>query len=418
MDIVRSKTENKFYQSKKTITTAIVLIVLASLYFFSNKSGGFLVNKDTVLIDKVQRGDLNVSVRGIGILVPKDIRWVATNVQGRVERILIKAGAEVKAGDLLMELSNPNLQQLLEETQWDLEELEAQTNAQSVSLDSQLLDQEAAVTNERLNHERALLTLNAQKKLLSQGIVAVSEIDHEEVKIDVAQHKERWNLETKRLAKRQENAVAQRVAYQARLNRVRRTLQRIQDQVDGLKVRATMDSIVQEMPMELGQQVNSGTNLARLARKGEFIAELRIPEKQINTVQIGQAVMVDTRTSKVAGKVIRIDPTVINGSVQIDVALVDNAPREARPDLTVDGIIEIDHIKDAIFVKRPMYAKNFSEGEVYILDSDGKYANKKKVKFGKVSTKYIQVERGLVAGESIIVSDASTWQTYQQIRLN
>jgi multidrug resistance efflux pump len=153
--------------------------------------------------------------------------------------------------------------------------MEAETTALEVSLESELLDQEAAVINEKLNHERALLTLNAQKTLLEQGVVAVSHIDHEEIKIDVAQFKQRWELEIKRLAKRRENLAAQRLAAQARLNRMRKILQRAQEQVDGLNVKATMDSIVQEMPMELGQQVRSGSNLARLARSGEFIAELK-----------------------------------------------------------------------------------------------------------------------------------------------
>jgi HlyD family secretion protein len=418
MDIVREKPKKKISTKILGVLALVIISFFAVKLVFNRDSSTYAVNSNALLTDKVQQGELYVSVRGIGVLVPKDIRWVATNVEGRVERILIKAGALVNEGDLLMELSNPQLEQRLEETRWELDEMEAETTALEVSLESELLDQEAAVINEKLNHERALLTLNAQKTLLEQGVVAVSHIDHEEVKIDVAQFKQRWELEIKRLAKRRENLAAQRLAAQARVNRMRKILQRAQEQVDGLNVKATMDSIVQEMPMELGQQVNSGTNLARLARSGEFIAELRIPEKLINEVVIGQVVTVDTRTSKIKGKIKRIDPAVINGSVQVDVELTSDIPKEARPDLTVEGEIDIARINNTLFVQRPMFAKSFDQAQVYLLDTEGNTARKHDVTFGQTSTKYIEIKSGLKAGQNIIVSDVSSFEEHQQIKIN
>lgn len=418
MDIVRTKSKNKKNQRILSILSILLFIALPIFFIFDDNKGTFIVSKNTLLIDQVKRGELNISVRGTGILVPKDIRWVATDVQGRVDRIFVKPGSQVKTGDLLLELSNPQLVQNLEETKWKIEEVTAELNAQHVSSEADLLDQEAAVINEKLNYERALLTLNAQKKLLQQGLVTVSHIQHEEVKIDVAQFKERWQLELKRLDKRKETVKAQRKAFQARLSRMHRTLKRAQDQFDGLKVRATMDSIVQVMSVELGQQVNSGTNLARLAKNGDFIAELRIPEKQIKDVALGQAVIIDTRISKITGKVKRIDPAVINGSVEIDVELTSNIPQEARPELTVDGEIKIAQFTDTLFVKRPMLASSFAQTTVYRLDETGESAKAQKVTFGMVSTKYIQIQSGLNSGENIIVSDVSTWKNHQQIRLN
>jgi HlyD family secretion protein len=418
MDIVRSKQKKTLNSKVLGIVGVVSCGVLLLAYTYSDTGGSYRIDKNALLIDQVQRGELNVSVRGIGVLVPKDIRWIATEVQGRVERILIKPGAQVKAGDLLLELRNSQLVQQLEETKWELEALEAETLAQQVSLESDLLDQQAAVINAKLSHQRTMLTLNAQKTLLEQGTGVISQIAHEEVKIEVALNKERWQLEIKRLAKRKENLAAQAVAYQARLNRMRRILQRVESQVDGLHVKATMDSIVQEMPVELGQQVNSGTNLARLARKGQFIAELRIPEKLIQNVAIDQLVSIDTRTSKIKGRVSRIDPAVINGSVQIDVELIGPIPSEARPDLTVEGVIEIARLADTLYVKRPMFAKSFTQGTVYLLDADGQSASKKVVAFGQVSTKYIQINGGLNSGEKIIVSDTSGWEEHQQISLN
>lgn len=418
MDIVRERPRKKVSIKLLALVGIAILIYLVLELVINRDNSTYAINGNSLLIEQVQQGEFHVSVRGVGVLVPKDIRWVATNVEGRVERILIKAGAVVKSGDLLMELSNPQLVQRLEETRWELDELEAQTTALEVSLESELLDQEAAVINEKLNHERALLTLNAQTTLLEQGVVAVSHIDHEEVKIDVAQFKQRWELEVKRLAKRRENLAAQRLAAQARVNRMRKILQRAQEQVDGLAVKATMDSIVQEMPMELGQQVSSGTNLARLARSGEFIAELRIPEKLINEVVIGQGVTVDTRTSKIQGKISRIDPAVINGSVQVDVELISDIPREARPDLTVEGEIDIARINNALFVQRPMFAKSFGHAQVYLLDAGSETANRHDVTFGQASSKFIEIKSGLIAGQNIIVSDVSGFEEHQQIKIN
>ncbi len=418
MDIVRSKQKKKFNIKRWLSVAAISAVALVSIVNLSGNSSVYQVDKSELLIAEVQRGQLNISVRGVGVLVPKDIRWVATNVEGRVERILIKAGAKVKKGDLLLELSNPQLVQQLEETKWQLEEMVAETNALNVSLASELLDQEAAVINEKLNHERALLTYNAQKKLLDKGTVAVSHIAHEEVKIDVAQYQERWQLEIKRLNKKQESLIAQSKAYQARLNRMHKIYQRAQQQVESLKVHATMDSIVQAMPMELGQQVMIGSNLARLARSGEFIAELRVPEKQIKDVVLGQSVVVDTRNSKIKGIVQRIDPIVNNGSVQVDIELIGDMPKDARPDLTVNGVISIAKIKDTLFVKRPMFASEQSEVFVYMLTEDDSQADKVKIHFGQTSTQYIQITSGLVAGNNIIISDVSAWEKQQTISVN
>lgn len=198
MDIVRTKQKKKIPFKKWLSLAGISVVAVSLLVNVLSNSSTYQVDQAELITATVQQGQLNIAVRGVGVLVPKDIRWVATNVEGRVERILIKAGAQVKKGDLLLELSNPQLIQQLEETKWQLEEMVAETNALNVSLASELLDQEAAVINEKLNHQRALLTYNAQKKLLDKGTVAVSHIAHEEVKIDVAQYKERWQLEIKR----------------------------------------------------------------------------------------------------------------------------------------------------------------------------------------------------------------------------
>lgn len=418
MDIVRSKKSNPLKSKYIGLLLVITLLAFLTYWYMPTNKGNHVVDSELLLTDKVQQGELAVNVRGMGVLAPKDVRWLATSVNGRVERIYAKAGAMVYAGDLIMQLSNPQLIQQMEETRWELDELEAQAIALKVSLESQELDQQSAVINEKLNYERSLLTLNAQETLLKQGVNAVSQIDHEAIKIEVAQNKQRWELEQKRLTKQIENGKAQLLANEARLNRMRKTLERVQQQVADLHVKASIDAIVQEMPMELGQQVNAGTNLARLAKRDEFIAELRIPENQIQDVVIGQTVTLDTRTSQFKGVVQRINPTVDNGVVQVDVDLTEPAPKEARPELSIEGIIEIIRIPNALYVKRPMFAKSYGDTHVYLLDSNKETASKQKVSFGKSSNTFIEIKNGLVLGQEIIISDVSDWEAHQQIRIN
>lgn len=418
MDIVRNKSNAGSKKKLIILAGAILATSVAAYSLVTGSSASHVVDSQTLLIDKVQQGELSVTVRGMGVLAPRDVRWLATTVEGKVERIHVKAGAEVKKGDIILELSNPQLLQRLDESKWELDELEAQTQALKVSLESEVLDQEAAVINEKLNFERSSLTLDAQNKLLNQGVNAVSLIDHEAVKIEVAQNKQRWELAIKRLEKQKENVAAQMLANQARVNRMRKSVERVSEQVEQLDVRASIDAIVQAMPMELGQQVNSGTNLARLAKRDDFIAELRIPENQIQNVVLGQPVSLDTRTSKVQGIVRRIDPSVNNGVVQVDVDLVGAAPKEARPELTVEGTIQIAQLDDALYVKRPMFAKSFGDSFVYIVDPNNNTAQKQAVTFGQASSNYIEIRSGLNLGQEVIVSDVSAWDVHQHIQIN
>ncbi len=418
MDIVRKKKSAPPIR-KVLAFVSLFLVVPASVYWFAAHSDGtHVVDSDLLLTDKVKRGELAVSVRGAGVLSPKDVRWLTTHVEGKVERLHAKAGAVVKQGDLIMQLSNSALVQQLEERRWELDEMEAQTTALRVSLESEVLDREAAVIDEKLNYERSLLTLNAQESLLKQGVNAVSQIDHETSKIEVEQNKERLELEIKRLEKQKENAEAQLLANQARLNRMRKILERTEEQVQSLHVRASIDAVIQSMTLEVGQQVSVGTNLARLAKRDEFIASLRIPENRIQDVAVGQYVTIDTRTSKVEGLVQRIDPAVNNGIVQVDVELVGAPPKEARPELTVEGMIEIVRIPDTLYVKRPMFAKSSGESFIYLVDEKSDLASKRPVSFGQSSNTYIEIKHGLALGQEIIVSDVSSWEAHQQIRIN
>jgi multidrug efflux pump subunit AcrA (membrane-fusion protein) len=411
MDIVRKKQKTFKFPMKLVLGGMGFLVAAWAIAYSTNSS--HKVSANTVLIDQVVQGDLAIDVRGVGTLVPKEVHWVASEVNGRVEKIYNKAGSAVKKGDLILTLDNPELRQQLEESKWELEEAQAQLNAQRVALEAAVLDQETLSINSKLNYEGALLTLNAQKSLLEKGIYTISTLDHEQVKIEVEQFKQRWHLEQKRLVKARENQQAQEIAFAARFKRLERVLARVQHQVNNLEVRASIDSVVQEMPLELGQQVSLGANVAKLARNDEFIAEVRIPEKQIYQVALTQEVTIDTKTSKVAGRVIRIDPIVDNGSVQVDVELVGALPKEARPELTVDGTIHVAQLTNSIFVKRPMFAKANTQGQVYQVNPDDNSVNLQAVSFGRSSQTHIEIKQGLSIGDNIVISDVSSWKERQ-----
>lgn len=375
-----------------------------------------LVARSSLLIDAVQQGTFAVNIRGTGRLVSSDIRWISNPVEGKVDRILVKAGTTVKQGELLMELTNPQLQQALLELRWQLQEQEAQLKAQLAQFAADLLDKEALVMAHQLDYEKALLRLKALQTLQQQGMSSVSGLEFQEAEILVQQLKKRFEVEQQRLAKTRDNLAAQQQAAQARLERERRIVERAEQNVQDLQIRASLDSIVQEMPMELGQQVVIGTNLAKLARQGQYIAEIRIPEKQVRDVAIGQTVVVDTRNSKINGQVLRIDPAVIDGTVQVDVTLNDAMPKEARPDLTVEAEIMVTRLSDALYVRRPVFAQDDAQTQVYKMAGDT--AIRVPVRFGRMSSQHIQIVEGLAAGDQIILSDAKAWQDSPQIQLN
>ena len=417
MDIVRDSKPSK--RQPLFIAGMLGMVVVGLIFFvFKPSNASLVVSKNALLFASVEQGDMKVRVRGTGVLASKDIRWLATDVAGRVERIVTKAGAMVKKGDLILELSNPQLVQLMQDNQWQLEEMQAETKALEVSLESQLLDQETVVLNEQLNYERAKLTFDAENTLLTQGVIAISKIKHQEAQIEMNRYKQRLALEKKRLAKRHENLDAQRLAYRAKLQRLRYSLARVEKQVENLKVRASMDAIVQEMPLELGQQVNPGNNLARLARNGLFIAEIRIPEKLIKNVKLSQLVTIDTRSSTISGVIIRIDPAVVNGTVQVDVDLKGKLPIEARPDLSIDGVIDIADLSNTLYVKRPMFAKSGSQAKVFVLDDSSQYVVQRDISYGQTSNQFIEIKSGLKPGERIVISDVTAWQAHQKVSIN
>lgn len=418
MDIAISKKKTPNLKRFAWIAVASVagLFVVQQLVHLARAD--FSVKEDSMVIAEVNRGKFTVAVRGTGLLVPDNIQWLSANVEAKVEKLLVKAGSFVRTGDLIAILSNPQLVQQLEEIQWELEAQQAETTASRIAQESSLLEQKSNMLNAKLNYESSLLKSNAQAQLYKQSTGAVSKLDYERTLLETSQFKQRWAIGEERYKKMQENLVAQNNARLARLNKTKKTLERIEQQVEGLRVLATMDSVVQDIALEPGQQILVGSNIAKLAQQDSLIAELQIPEIQIRQVKVGQKVIVDTRNNKIEGLISRIDPAVINGNVQVDVNFTQPLPSDARSDLSVDGEIKIAEMQDTLHVDRPLFAQSQSRSALYRLTDDGQFAERISVTLGYGSVNQIEIIEGLAVGDKIIISDPTSWETYSKIRIN
>lgn len=405
---------------KQILLGVIVLIGLVSIgrYLWFVGQADAVFTRESIVLGEVKRGTFSVSVRGTGVLAPDNVQWLSASVEAKVLRRIVKPGNAVKAGDLIVELSNPQLVQRLAEATWELAALEAEANASQVARESALLEQRALTLNAKLDYESSLLENSMHTDLLQQSEGAVSKLNYQRTQLETDQFKQRWQISQERLTKMQENLLAQNAASDARVSKAKNIRQRFQQQVEELHVRASMDSIVLEMPLESGQSIGVGANIAKLAKQGSLIAELQVPEIQIGDVRVGQNVLIDTRNNMASGQVIRIDPAVINGSVQVDVAFRDDLPADARPDLSVDGEIKIAELEETLFVQRPLFAQTQSETMLYALSADGQFAERVAVKIGLGSVNQVQVLNGLQAGDKIVTSDPSKFETYQKFRIN
>ena len=418
MDIVKQK-KAPFYKNKK-LAAVLGLGLFASAIYAStqfevaNKS----IERNSILTASVEQGEFVITVAGPGLLVPRDVRWVASTVEGKVERILLKAGAQVKQGDLIAELNNPELNQKVEELNWEKEALEAELAALKVSHETKLLDMHAQFIATKMAYDKAKMRLDAESALIKRGNATVSKLDYESSKLTVEQLKKSLTIEKQREQQLKINLDASFKAQSARLNKLNKTIERAEFQLASLQVKAPTSGILQAMPLELGQRVALGNNVAKIARKDDLIAELKISELKASQVALGQSVTIDTRTSQISGEVMRIDPAVVDGTVQVDVALISALPSEARPDLSINGEVIVARKADALFVRRPAFSQANQTLPVFKIDQAGSYANKTNVRYGLASTSQIEIEHGLSRGDQIIVSEQSSFARHDKIALN
>lgn len=370
----------------------------------------------SVWTDTVKRGEFVRQVRGPGTLVPTQIRWIAAESNARVERILVKPGARVTADTVILQLSNAEVQDQLLAARSGVAAAGADIAAQQMTLESQLLDQRANLAGFEADLAGAILQAEAEEILNKKGII--SNLTYQRSQLLADQLELRVRIEKERITKFEQTISSQLVAARARNEQLDNTLALRQTQADALQVKAGIVGVLQQVPVEEGQQVLAGTNLARVARPEELMAELRIAETQAKDISLDQRVAIDTRNGIVDGHVIRIDPAVLNGTVQVDVMIDGDLPPGARPDLSVDGTVEIERIADTIFVGRPAFGQPDSKATLFKLDPETSIAVRIPVTLGRASVNLIEVTQGLQPGELVILSDTSAWDDHDRLRVD
>lgn len=414
MDIPRPENKKR-KRMRQIVIGASTAIVLAAVTVGLSRlePAAPSVDGNTLYTDTVKQGELVIQVRGPGTLVPREYLWIAAQSTGRVERVLVRPGAVVEPDTVLAELSNPDLMREAEEARYGLVIAKAEFAEFELTLRSKELDQKAAVAQANASYEAARLKAEAERAagVVAELTVRTSELTAESLKAA-------YDIQVERLNQLGATVDAQVAAQRARLAQTENSYERVQEQVQALSVRAGLAGQVQEVMIEAGQQVQLGGNVARVARPDELIAELRITETQVKDVLVDQLVAVDTRNGIVDGKVIRVAPSSVDGTVQVDVELTGKLPRGARPDQSVDGTIEIDRIPDTIKTGRPTYSQPNAKITLFKLVDNRRYAVRVPVEIGKQSVNEVQIVQGLVPGDEVILSDTSAWDDNDRIRLN
>lgn len=417
MDIARPDLARK-KRLRRGVYMAVAALVVVLIGFGVSRlqPAAPRVDRDTVYLDTVQRGPMVRQVRGTGTLVPEELRWIPATTEGTVERIVIRPGADVVPSTVVLELSNPELEQTALEAEFNLRAAQARFSNRRVELESQLLTQRSQLATVESEFLQATLQAEADEQLAAGGLV--SSIQLRQSQSQARALATRQELERERLQIAQDAVEVQMAVEESDVDRFR-TLWRLRlDQVDDLQVRAGMTGVLQQVPLEEGQRVTAGTNLARVGDPSLLKAELRIAETQAKDIQIGQSALIDTRNGVIPGHVVRIDPAVENGTVTIDVTLDGELPRGARPDLTVDGTIELERLDEVIFVGRPVFGQEESVVSLFTLDAEGDGATRTRVSLGRASVNTIEILDGLQPGDRVILSDMSAWDGFDRVRLN
>jgi HlyD family secretion protein len=379
------------------------------------------VERSSVWVDAVKRGSMVRQVRGLGTLVPDEIRWIPTLTDGRVEKILLRPGTPVKADTLLVILSNPAVEQLAFDAEWKLRAEEAQYHNLEVTLQSQVLDQEANTAKAEQEAEDARMKSSTDAELAKVNVVS-----EQAQKISAGSARSltiRAEIEKQRYANARKQLEAQLAVGKAKVEEARAVYELQKKQKSMLQVRGGMDGILQELSfngntLQEGEQVPAGTTIAKVANPKRLKAELKIPESQAKDVQVGQAAQVDTHNGLIQGRVIRIDPSVQNGTRTVDVALDGDLPAGAVPDLSVNGTIDLERMANVLFVSRPAFGEEKSTVAIFKLERDGNTASRVRVNVGRTSVNTIEILGGLQAGDQVILSDMSRWDQYERIRLD
>jgi HlyD family secretion protein len=375
------------------------------------------VERATVWVDTVKRGTIPRQVRGLGTLVPVDEarRQIPAMTQGRVDRIVLRPGAQVQPDTVILELSDPQLQQQLSDAEQQLRASEADYASLEARLTAERLTQRSAAAAVDSEYQQARLEMEVNADLAKDGLVSSLILKQSTVRAESLAMRNKIALEQLQVA--EENIRQQLLAQRARVDQDRSLHSLRRTQVDQLRVRAGMTGVLEQVPVEVGAQVAPGANLARVADPTRLKAELRIAETQARDLAIGQVAQVDTRNGIIPGKVIRIDPSAQNGTVTVDVSLEGALPRGARPDLSVDGTIELDRLENVLHVGRPAFGQEQSTVGLFKLNPATGEASRIQVQLGRSSVNLIEILGGLAEGDQVVLSDMSAWDQFDRIRL-
>jgi HlyD family secretion protein len=417
VDIARSPDVKRKKKVRRIIygAGALLVIILITVGVSRLKPAAPSVDRATVWIDTVKRGPMLRQVRGSGTLVPEEIRWIPSTTAGRVEVILLRPGAIVRPDTVIVEMSNPDLQQSVKEAQLAYQSAQAAFVNRKAELDSTLLAQQSDVASIKAAYTKAALNLEAQEKLYGDGLV--SELQLKQSKSDAEELTNRLKIAESRLKIQTEGMKSQIAPQEADVDQKKAAYELRVRQLDDLKVKAGMNGVLQEVPVERGAQVNAGANIARVADPSNLKAELRIAETQTKDIRVGQYAEVDTRNGFVKGKVARIDPKSTGGTVGVDVILEGALPAGARPDLSVDGTIQLEKLENVIYVGRPAFGQENSTVGLFKLNADGE-AIRTNVKLGRTSVDKVEILEGLQPGDQVILSDMSAQDSYDRIRIS
>jgi HlyD family secretion protein len=418
MDIARP--EFKEQKRKRQIAVAAVIVVVVAtltVVVFRLRPAAPTVERGTVWTDSVKRGSMLRQVRGIGSLVPsqESVLQIPSQTEATVVRIRMLPGSLVKADSILMEMSNPQVEQEAIDAHLQWKAAEAEYQSQRMKLESDYMNQKAGAATVTADYNQAQLQASTDKSLYDLGVISglaykVSKSKADELTV-------RNGLADQSLVSTQKSIDAQLAEQQAKVDQMRVLAELKQKQLDALKVRAGIEGVLVEMPLHVGEHVSPGTMLAKVVQPNHLMAELKVAETQARDVQIGEPASVDTHNGVISGTVQRVDPAVQNGTVTVDVKLTGELPKGARPDLSVDGTVDLERLDNVLYVGRPAFEQENSTISLFKLDGDGHDAIRVPVKVGRASVNSIQVLEGLHEGDTVVLSDMSRWDNTDRIRL-
>ncbi|HWA09650.1 MAG TPA: HlyD family efflux transporter periplasmic adaptor subunit [Opitutaceae bacterium] len=374
------------------------------------------VDRNSVVIDTVKRGPLVRQVHGIGTLVPEEIRWIPARTSGRIERIVLRPGAAVEPDSVILVLSNPDVVQAAAAADSQLTADEADLVNLNVTLQSNLLSAESSAAGAQADYEQAKARADVNDLLYKKGLL--SDLDQRLTQITVQQQEARNIIEQKRFAFAKDSIAPQLAVKKAEVDRLRDQAKLRHEELDALNIRAGMHGVLQLLPGEVGAQVTAGANLARVADPRRLQAQIQVAETQAKDIEPGQPASIDTRNGVVEGRVVRIDPSVQNGTVTVDVTLDGALPKGARPDLSIDGTVQLERIENSVYVGRPPVGQEGATVGIFKLEDDGVHAHRVPVQLGRSSVNFIEVVKGLQPGDKVITSDMSQWDANERIKLN